>query len=324
MTVSSAQEMKPPAGRSPRLAVFCRTGAHFMGDIIDHLKQRHEIRRFQGKNIAEMADLMNWCDIAWFEWCDETLIRASRLEKTCRIVCRLHSFEAFTDAPGQVAWEHVDALIFVAPHIRDLVAERVPGLMDRVPAHVIYNGVNMDRFIFRHRTRGFNLASVGYINHKKNPSLLLQCIRALVDKDPRFKLHMAGVHQELRFKLYMEHMIREMALDEHVVFHGWVENVNAWLADMHFLVTTSVFESFGYGIAEAMAAGLKPLIHNFPGASRLYPRDLLFNSVDDCVTLALSPDYRPETYRRYIEENYRLEFQLQGIDRILGRLKPLG
>ena len=105
MTPSSARNGPFPPGPLPGLAVFCRTGAHFMDDILDHLKGRYEIRRFQGRSAEEMADLMGWGDIAWFEWCDQTLIRASRMEKTCRIVCRLHSFEAFTDWPAQVAWK---------------------------------------------------------------------------------------------------------------------------------------------------------------------------------------------------------------------------
>ncbi|MBI9086551.1 MAG: glycosyltransferase [Desulfobacterales bacterium] len=304
-------------GRRPRLAFFCRTGNHFLGDIIDHLNRDWDLQVFKGKSVAEMAELMGWCDVAWFEWCDEALVKASGLPKTCRIVCRLHSFEAFTDVPAQVAWEKVDALIFVAPHIREIVTSRVPDLARRVATPVVYNGVDLDRFAFCDRQPGFDIASVGYINHKKNPSLLLQCLSALVDRDGRFCLHVAGVHQERRFELYMNHMIREMGLTDHVVYHGWVEDVPVWMADKHFLISTSVFESFGYAIAEAMATGIKPLIHNFPGASSLYPRELLFNTVSDCVNSALSDDYTPVAYRRFIEENYRLEFQLRGIDRIL-------
>ncbi len=307
-----------PSGSRPRLVVFCRPGnRHFLGDIIEHLKSHWDLRLFEGKTTAEMIEMMRWCDIAWFEWCDEALVNASALPKTCRIVCRLHSFEAFTVVPARVAWENVDVLIFVAPHLRDLVASRVPGLTGRVETAVVYNGVDLDRFAFHPRQRGFEIASVGYINHKKNPSLMLQCLRAMVDRDSRFRLHVAGAHQELRFQLYMDHMIQEMGLSDRVIFHGWVKDVPAWLADKHFLLSTSVFESFGYGIAEAMATGIKPLIHNFPGASGLYPRQLIFNTVADCVDAALSDDYTPVLYRRFIAQNYRIERQLHGIDQIL-------
>lgn len=322
MTLPAMDGFSDSGNRRPRLAVFCRTGAHFLTDVIDHLKRTHEIRMFEGAVVGEMADLMKWCDIAWFEWCDDAVVKASELPKQCRMVCRLHSFEAFGDMPSRVAWENVDALIFVAPHIREIVAARVPDLTRRVPVHVIHNGVNVDRFAFHDRKRGYDLASVGYINHKKNPSLLLQCLRALVDEEPRFRLHVAGTHQEQRFQLYMDYMIQEMALTDHVVFHGWVEDVNAWLADKHYLVSTSVFESFGYGIAEAMATGIRPLIHNFPGARRLFPEHLLFNTVGEMVRMAMDDDYRPADYRRFIQDNYHLGFQLKGIERVLARLLP--
>ncbi|MFH1985911.1 MAG: tetratricopeptide repeat protein [Pseudomonadota bacterium] len=303
-----------------RLAVFCRTGAHFLSDIMGHLKRTHEIRIFEGNSVGEMADLMKWCDIAWFEWCDDAVVKASALPKQCRIVCRLHSYEAFGDVPSRVTWENVDALIFVAPHVREIVEARVPDLARRVPIHVIYNGVNLARFTFRNRQRGYDMASVGYINHKKNPSLLLQCIRALVDVEPRFRLHVAGTHQEERFRLYVDHMILEMGLTEHVLFHGWVEDMNEWLADKHYLVSTSVFESFGYGIAEAMAAGIKPLIHNFPGARRLFPEKLLFNTVGDMVRMTLEDDYQPAVYRRFIEDHYRVDGQLKEIEKVLAEI----
>jgi glycosyltransferase involved in cell wall biosynthesis len=320
MNPATGPIIPPPGKDRSRLAVFCRTGTHFLTDILEHLARTYEIRPFEGHSVGEMAELMGWCDIAWFEWCDEALVKAAQLSKRCRIVCRLHSFEAFTDTPGQVTWENVDALIFVAPHIRDMVVQRVPELANRVPLHIIYNGVNLDRFRFRDRPRGYNLASVGYINHKKNPSLLLQCVRALVNEDPRFRLHVAGTHQELRFKTYVEYMIREMDLSDHVIFHGWVTDMDDWLADKHYLLSTSVFESFGYGIVEAMATGIKPLIHNFPGARMLYPERLIFNTVDDMIRLAADGDYRPSAYRRFVETNYHLDFQLSGIDRVLSRL----
>ena len=104
-----------------------------------------------------------------------------------------------------------------------------------------------------------------------------------------------------------------MDLADHVVFHGWVEDIPAWLDDKHFLLTTSVFESFGYGIAEAMAAGLKPLIHNFPGAARLYPSELTFNTVAQCVDAALSDDYAPAAYRRFVRKTTVLNFSFGGL-----------
>jgi glycosyltransferase involved in cell wall biosynthesis len=261
-----------------------------------------------------MQAMMNWSDLSWFEWCDELIIQASRLPKVCHMICRLHSYEVFSDMPGQVEWEKVDDLILVAPHIRDIALGKVPDLEQNVRTHIIPNGVDTDKYCFTQRSQGFNLAYVGYLNHKKNPPLLLQCMRHLVDIDDRYTLHIAGEHQELRSKLYFDHMLKAMELEPHIKFNGWVHDIVQWLADKQYILSTSLLESFGYGIAEAMSCGLKPLIHNFIGAKELYPEKYCFNSVKEFGTLVLDRDYRPGEYRKYIEENYSRNKQFHEIE----------
>ena len=225
--------------------------------------------------------------------------------------------------PGQVNWRNIDDLIFVAPHIRDIALSKIPDLRKDVRTHIIPNGVDLDKFCFSERSKGFNIAYVGYLNYKKNPSLLLQCMRHLVGLDDRYMLHIAGEHQEMRSKLYFDHMITAMALEPNVSLYGWVNDIVSWLADKQYILSTSLLESFGYGIAEAMACGLKPLIHNFIGAKELYPKKYCFNSVKEFGTMILDADYRPDEYRKYIEENYSREKQFQEIDKLLGTCSNL-
>ncbi|HGJ65033.1 TPA: glycosyltransferase, partial [bacterium] len=214
-------------------------------------------------------------------------------------------------------WQFVDDLIFVAPHIKDIAINQIPTIKNNTNIHVIPNGVDLQKYKFKDKQKGFNLAYVGYINHKKNPSLLLQCIKNLVDIDDRYILHIAGQHQELRFKLYFDHIIKEMKLEKNVIFHGWINDINTWLEDKHFTVSTSVLESFCHGIADAMACGLKPIIHNFIGAKELYPQKYIFNTVSDFSKMVLSDEYNPIEYREYIENNYSQDNQLKEIDKIL-------
>lgn len=308
-----------------KIAFFCNPDDKFLTGIMDLLSDTYEVKRFPGGTIQEMHELMKWSDISWFEWCDEFIIYASKLPKVCKTICRLHSYEAFTDAIRQVNWQNVDDLIFVAPHIRDIVIQQMPSLPTQVHIHVINNGVDLKKFSFVDKKKGFNIAYVGYINHKKNPSLLLQCLKYLIDIDNRYVLHIAGQHQELRFQLYFDHMVKEMKLEDNIVFHGWIEDVPNWLKDKHYTVSTSVLESFCYGIADAMAVGLKPLIHNFVGAKELYPQKYIFNDVKEFAEMVLSDDYNPSEYREFIEKNYSLDRQINAINSLISeRLKDRG
>ncbi len=303
-----------------KIAFFCGPNDKFLNDIVDNLSSRYDVVRFHGETIQDMHNLMNWSDLSWFEWCNDLLVHASKLPKVCKILCRLHSYEAFTNYIRMVNWENVDDLVFVAPHIKDIVLQQVPYLEKSVRLHVIFNGVDLKKYSFKERKKGFNIAFVGYINHKKNPALLLQCMRHLVDIDNRYILHIAGQHQELNFQLYFDHMIKEMSLDKNVVFHGWINDVNKWLEDKHFIVSTSVLESFCHGIADAMACGIKPLIHNFIGAKNLYPEKYIFNTVKDFGKLVLEDDYNPFEYRKYIEEKYSQERQFFEIENLISSI----
>ena len=109
----------------------------------------------------------------------------------------------------------------------------------------------------------------------KGPMLLLQAFKALIDKDSRYKLFIAGTFQDARYQLYFKQMIDELRLTDSVQFDGWQDDMNQYLEDKHYLICTSLLESQHMSAMEAMAKGIKPLIHNFT-AQRRYTMNQLF------------------------------------------------
>ncbi len=313
--VSTRHREHVPSGL--KIAFFA-TQDSFAEGILRNLSGHNEIRRFAGETMAQMGDLMRWADIAWFEWCDKLLIEATRLPKNCPIICRLHSYEAFTDMPAQVDWSKVDKLILVNHNVSQ-VLERLHSIP--VGKEIIYNGVDLNKFtIHRDKTYGRKLCSLGYINYKKNPALLLYCFKAIHNWDPQFEFHVAGRHQDPRISLYMEHLLRRLAIP--VRFDGWVEDVPGYLKDKDFVISTSLFESFHYSIAEGMASGVLPLVHSWPGSENIYPGQYLFDTPDDCVELVkrlMKSDRRKlaEENRAYIAKNFSLEKTIQGFNRVI-------
>ena len=307
-------------GSIKKLAFFCGPDRKFLGDIINHFSKRtdeYEVRVFKSKSVRDFTDMMQWSDISWFEWCDSLIQEASKLPKMCRMICRLHRYEAFTAVPSRVNWENVDDLIIVAQHMRDALKLQVPDIEEKVNIHVIYNGVNLQRFTFRERQKGFDLAYIGYLNYRKNPSLLLQCMRYLVDRAPRYVLHVAGSPQQIDCQLYIDQMVKELCLEENVIFDGWIDDLTSWVEDKQFIVSTSMHEGNPCGIMEGMACGLKPVVHNFFAAKEMYPQSYVFNTIDEFTDMVMSDDYDSAEYRDYIASNYSLERQLKSIDSIL-------
>nr|WP_225897404.1 glycosyltransferase [Clostridium botulinum] len=168
---------------------------------------------------------MKKADICWFEWCDPLVAYGSKLEtaKDKKIICRLHSYEAFTSYIYEVNWSNVDKVIFVAEHIKRFVLSKI--FIPEEKVYVIPNGIDLSKQEFKERKKGFNIAYVGQ------------------------------------------------------------KDINKWLEDKNYLICTSVLESQGLGIMEAMSKVIRPLIHNFVGAKEVYPEKYVWNSLDDIINI---------------------------------------
>lgn len=299
-----------------KIVFFVKPGLdNFIDPVIAQLAGKYETKKVIVQQMEQIDEGMEWADICWFEWCDDLLIYGSKLPlaRVKPVICRLHSYEAFTYYIYRVEWDAVDQLIFVGKHIQEFVQRQVPATRGKRTI-VIPNGVDLDRYSFTERERGFHIAYVGYINYKKGPMLMLHAFKAIHDRDPRYKLFLAGVYQDARYSLYFEQMIKEMNLTGSIHFEGWQNDINQYLEDKHYILVTSVLESQHMSVMEGMAKGLKPLVHNFYGAKKVFDEAFVWNTIGELVEMVVDGDYSPTRYRSYIEQHYGLEKQMRSIE----------
>ena len=298
-----------------------------LADIYEFTERRFPVQLFEGQSPNQMHELMKWSDICWFEGCADMVVEASKQPKVCKNIVRLRGFEqvpafAGIDWVSQVRWENIDILIIDGnPFVKDALLQEVPDIENRTWLITVPNGVNLDKFKFIDRGRGKNLACIGNLDMRKNPMFLLQCMQKLHYIDPGYKLFFAGTFQSPMLQQYVRHMVQALKLTEVVFFGGWQEDINSWLQDKHYIVSGSLAESQGMGLLEGMACGLKPVIHNFPGASQIFPSEFLFNISEEFCGQILSDTYQPQRYRRFVEENYPLKRQLSKVNDILTQLE---
>jgi tetratricopeptide (TPR) repeat protein len=308
-----------------KIAVLCLPGLEsFLKDIVDFLKTRYEVRVCYSTTGQDIESAIMWSDIVWLEWANELTIKLTShptLLEGKHVICRLHSYEALAGFATNINWKNICDLIFVAEHIKNIVLQQVPSLPDIVGnIHVVPNGIDMNKFSFKDRSRGRNLAYIGNVNFKKGPMLLLHAFRELVQKDDKYRLFVAGDFQDARYQLYFDQMIKEMGLEDNLRFDGWVKDINSWLGDKQYIVCTSILEGHPVGIMEAMTRGLKPLIHNFVGARGIYPEKYIWNTIPEFIDMATEDNYDSMEYRKFIETNYSLEKQLESIDTIITQM----
>ena len=291
----------------------------FLAPLLPALRNRYDVRFSTAGPGAALAADIAWADIVWLEWCWDHAVWATQSAippgKLC--VVRLHSVEALqTDYPSRVDWSRVNCLITVAEDIAETLRDRHPV----TPAPVIIpNGIDLDRFAAGTPDR-FRVAWVGHLEPKKNPMLLLQIAHQLRQRDPRFTFHVAGAFTDLRTARYLRQMLPALGLGGGMTFDGPVVDMAAWYADKGVLLSTSMYESFGMNIGEAMATGAFPVVHGFPGADRLWPEECLFASIEAAVALIRSA--RPGLYRDWVADRYSLDRQIGSVLGLLDALTP--
>lgn len=297
---------------------------NFLGDIIEGLSDDYITKKIVVTEYKQIDEGMKWADICWFEWCDELVIYGSKLAvaKEKKVVCRLHRYESLTNYPKNVNWENVDKLIIVTNHLKRFLIAAIPNIEKKIDILTINNGVNLDRYEFKERKKGFNIAYVGYIHSRKNPTLLLQIMNVLVKIDKRYKLYVAGQFQDSLIELYWNDEINKMNLGGNIIFQGWKDDIGKWLENKNYILSTSIHESFGYGIAEAMSRGIKPIIHNFPFANEIWNESFMFNGIDKAVSMITEGEYKSKEYRKFIENKYSLEMQIKSLKTLLCKISP--
>jgi glycosyltransferase involved in cell wall biosynthesis len=316
-----------------KLAVICAKGLDNFLDWIEPLKPFYDVRLFPVTNEQELNEATLWAGpkgILWLEWCNDVAVYVTNQARKSmwdsrRIIIRLHSYEVFERYPKQVAWDKVNDIVFVADHVKDIFTELQGKLPDKVKTHVIPNGVDIDNIKLVEDRDPHQIAVVGSINYKKNPQMVLQIINQLTIIRGAYKIEWAGAYQDLRYKVYLENMLKEMGIEYAVKFYGHIEDMNAFWQGKGALLHTSIHEGHSYAIMEAMARGIPVFIHNFRGARDLYPAHQTFNSVQEAVEEIIDflnyegmPPLEGQKARNYvIKKGWTLKAQVENIKAML-------
>jgi hypothetical protein len=293
----------------------------FLAPLIPALELYYDVKFLSAGPGDALAEAIAWADIVWLEWCWDHAVWAttSGCLSGKRCVVRLHSIEALqTGFPARMDWSRVDRLITVGEDITDFLLSSCPSIAGHIQPDIIPNGIDMDRFAPGHGDR-YRIAWVGHLEPKKNPMLLLQIAHTLHRADPRYVVYVAGAFTDQRTARYIKRFMNSLGLAGVVRFEGPISAMPAWYADKGVLLSTSMYESFGLNIGEAMAVGAFPVVHDFPGADRLWPEECLFASIDDAVALIRSA--RPGLYREWVGARYGLDRQQDAVLRLLADLK---
>ncbi|PZU81918.1 MAG: hypothetical protein DI528_20885 [Shinella sp.] len=296
----------------------------FIGDIRDHLSQTYEIVAIKPRNLQDIEKVVEWADVVWFEFCNELFLHAINQNiksKGKRVIVRWHRFEIVeSNFPQRMRFDCIDDLILVSHDMLRVLRQRVPGLDTKTRTHVIWNGVNIDKFKPLSTLDKKKIAWVAKPFLRKNQPLFMQIMYELVKRDPSYTLHVAGGMEEFVTLPYLKRTAEKLGLTQNVIFYGWQNNMPAFLSDKGVILSTSIHESFGYNIAEAMSVGALPIVHDYPGAEEFWPDEIRFSSIEQAVNLII--EGKTHQWTHYVGEKFPLSKQLREIDIVLNGAAP--
>jgi glycosyltransferase involved in cell wall biosynthesis len=310
--------------KRPKVAFF-RNGMGEDGalaDVCDFVQQRFPTEFHRGRGPEGMADLLRHSDITWIDGGGALAVQGSRLGGHARVIVSLRCADVRDGWTRDVQWENVDILVEIgSAAVEEMLLQQVPDLRNRTRLVIVPYGVNLDRHLLRRRTRGKNLVCFGGLTMEANPAFLLQCLQKLHYLDPGYRLFFSGAFENPALEQYVRYMVGTLGLTEVVSFEPCPGDLNGWLSDKHFIIAGGIGAGQVEALLTGMACGLKPVVHNFPGADRLLPPAYLFNIAEQFCEQVLSGGYEPESYRRLVEERYPLAEQLRRVNGILTQLE---
>ena len=191
-------DMRNIVKQDTKIAFLCLPGLdNFLKDIVETFSLGYDVKLAVTTDGNQIAEAIKWADIVWLEWANDLAVFATNQVpeiQNKKVVCRLHSYEIFTQFPDKINWVNIDQLIFVGDHIKRILHELHPNLNINPDKEIIVsNGVDLDKFKFLVHKPGYNLSVLAHINYKKDPSAWIQIINKLKEIDNRYKLHVGGL-----------------------------------------------------------------------------------------------------------------------------------
>lgn len=147
----------------------------------------------------------------------------------------------------------------------------------------------------------FIIGNIGRLHFQKNQMFVLEVFKEVLYLCSEARLLLIGQGED---EEKLRNKVKELNLEDKVVFTGVQYNISAWLSAMDFFLFPSVFEGLGIAVLEAQANGVSSIT-----SASVVPKEVVINK--NCMMKELDSSSR-EWAEKIIEikENYsRLNYK---------------
>jgi len=250
-----------------------------------------------GTDVVKSPKLDPDVSVWLFMWLNDESVAFAEMFPDLPKIQFIRRYDYYSKLVESMDWPKVNHVIM----LNDFLARGFKSRTGIEPI-VIRNGVSVESWTFRERAHGTKIAVVGLLNMKKTIPMAVQILRSLPKE---YTLHLAGEAQQAEVLDYLVYH-SEGILEKRITWYKKVEHkfMDSWLDDKDYLLSVSLSEGCPNNVIEAMAKGIKTVVHNWPGASDQFSGNT-FNTIDEAVKMIL-PDspYESRGYRSKIENEF--------------------
>jgi glycosyltransferase involved in cell wall biosynthesis len=311
----------------------------FVTSVMPELAQHFDIRIDEWKghdthDEKQSLACLEWAELIWCEWLlGNAVWYAQRKRPNQRLVVRMHRMELGRDHGDKAGMEKVDAFVAVSVHFFERLLEKFPSI-PRAKVRLLPNYLRVKEYRCDwSEQRLFTLGMIGILPSRKRLDIALEILARLRVVDSRYRLEVFGSRPEdlswvardkaeMRFFSDCRSLIATNDLQDSVSFRGH-SDVKVKLAEHHVGFVLSVSdsdrtfpgpESFHIAVADGYAAGGIGLVLQWEGAEYVWPREHIFQNIDEIVANILS--YRDDSARfqteaalgkNFIEDRYDVD-----------------
>ncbi len=115
----------------------------------------------------------------------------------------------------------------------------------------------------------FVIGLFGRIEEFKAQHLLIQAAAQLIDHGHELQILIVGHAMDDDYLQSLHNMAIELSIDDHILFHDFVENPQEWMQLCDCIVLTTIEETFGLVLVEAMRTGISVIGSNRGGVPEI-------------------------------------------------------
>lgn len=244
--------------------------------------------------------LLAQADVIFCEWCAGQAVWYSRRKRPGqKLFIRLHRYEAFTTFPRDVAADAMDGVIVVSDYLRDLCVQEfgwATDLLKIIPQYCVAEQFRREKHSGAERILGL----VGINSFLKRPDRAVEILRLVCREEPRFRLRIrsampwdipwlwANSEEKIKYMDFFRDLEGDTIIRDKIIFDRPGSNMAEWYRNVGYILSTSDIEGCHTAVAEGMCSGAKPIVIHWPGATSVYDRANVHETVEQMADAVLS------------------------------------